>query len=263
MTRFHYLSLCFFLFVTHLPTYALTLPERGPVEVVFINLWDEYYAPTTLPAAKADVTRIYVQPDINIDAHVVSQFVKNNPQFKGLKIDRNQRLALSLGVWKTPSQVFIFDGKAKKISYLGTDTSDTSISHDGIINSLPVSTPVTLTDSDGNSHVFGQNSPAQVLFFSDALCPFQHLPLCEQKVAANNQLANITTLPVTTIIKPFYISMDDVRAYKTRFSLTHPVVLDQKNQLFQKYQVTSLPYWIVLNDQDEVAFRGAKPPKRL
>ncbi|KAF7767817.1 hypothetical protein PCIT_a3918 [Pseudoalteromonas citrea] len=263
MTRFHYFLLCLFSLVLHLPTYAMTLPERGPVEIIFINLWDEYYTPTTIPDKEAGVTRIYLQPDINIDTQVVSQFVKSNPQFKGLKIDKNQRIALSLGVWKTPSKVFMFDGKAKRISYLGTDTENATVSHDGILTPLTANQSVKLTDIDGNSHVFGQKRSPQVLFFSDALCPFQHLPLCEQKIAANNQLVNITTLPVKTIIKPFYISMDDVRAYKTRFSLKHPVILDQKNQLFQKYQITSLPYWVVLNAQNEIIFRGAKPPKRL
>ncbi|MBD1581865.1 TlpA family protein disulfide reductase [Pseudoalteromonas sp. S16_S37] len=243
---------------------AISSLKHGKVEVIFINLWDEYYTPTTLPPKQADVTRVFLQPDINVDNNVLNGFVEAYPQFSGLQIDKNQKLALSLGVWQTPSQVIMNDGQVQQINFLGKQSSpDTVVSHDNILLDDKPDTDITLKDTNGKAHHFGPSSNSQVLFFSDALCPFQHLPKCEQKINANNQLVDLSEIPVKTIIKPFYITAQDVTSYQQRFELNHPVILDAHNQLFQKYEITSLPYWIVLNSDDKVIYRGEKPPKRL
>ncbi|NOU51363.1 hypothetical protein HG263_12570 [Pseudoalteromonas sp. JBTF-M23] len=243
---------------------ATSTLKHGKVELIFINLWDEYYTPTTLPPKQADVTRVFLQPDINVDNNVLNGFVETYPQFSGLQIDKNQQLALSLGVWQTPSQVILDDGKVKEINFLGKQpSSDTVISHDNILLENKSDTDLTLKDTNGKPHHFGHHGNSQVLFFSDALCPFQHLPKCEQKIKANNRLVDLSEIPVKTVIKPFYITSQDVASYQQRFKLNHPVILDAHNQLFQKYEITSLPYWIVLNSDDKIIYRGEKPPKRL
>lgn len=248
------------LLVNSCATWAIDIPQQGKAELIFINLWDEYAEPIKLPQPTDNIKRVLLQPDFNVNAGAINDFVGYYPQFEGLEIDTQQTLALKYKIWQTPTRVLLNNGKVESITPLRT-LSDANVSHENIINNVAKkSDTFALTKPDGSTASLTLNGKKQVLFFSDALCPFQHLPNCEEKIKQNNGLIEQTTLPVTTIVKPFYITNHEVKSYQQRFHVNHPIFMDSTNSLFQKFEITSLPYWLVINEKGNPTYRGEKPP---
>ncbi|AOT10101.1 TlpA family protein disulfide reductase [Pseudoalteromonas luteoviolacea] len=218
-------------------------------EYIFINIWDEYYQSTELPQPMGE--RIFVQPDINIDKPSLTQFVTANPIFKGIRIDHNNQLMYKFQVRATPTRVVVNEGRViLKEALIRSEppeaTSDTKVPLQ-TLSGTPLSKPL----------IYQQY---QVLFFSDSLCPFQHIPDCEKRIEQNNQLAQHNK-NVLTVIKPFYVDKQSALNYQQRFGVKHDIVFDTHNQLFEQYQINELPYWVLLDNKGKTLYRGTNVPR--
>ncbi|MCG7551115.1 hypothetical protein [Pseudoalteromonas sp. Of7M-16] len=225
--------------------------QSTTVEYVFINIWDEYTHTTQLPNTK--VKRIFIQPDINVDKASVELFIDAYPIYQGLTIDKHNHLMNRFQVRKTPTSVLVENEQVISKRPLTTTAKTTSKPK----RSSPLQTlsgkPLLKTRLQQDY---------QVLFFSDSLCPFQHIPACEKRIAQNNQLAKKRPEKFLTVIKPFYVDEHSAYAYKKRFAVQHDMVFDTYNQLFEYYQITELPYWVVFDTQGKVIYRSAHMPTR-
>ncbi|KZN54856.1 TlpA family protein disulfide reductase [Pseudoalteromonas luteoviolacea] len=218
-------------------------------EYVFINIWDEYYQSTKLPQPLGK--RIFIQPDINIDKPSLTQFVTANPTFKGIRIDHNNQLMFKFQVRKTPTRVVVSEGRVVlKEALISSEPSEATSN-----TKVPLQ---TLSGKSLSKTLIHQQY--QVLFFSDSLCPFQHIPDCEKRIEQNNQLAQHNK-NVITVIKPFYVDKQSALNYQQRFGVKHDIVFDTHNQLFEQYQITELPYWVLLDNKGEVLYRGTNVPR--
>ncbi|KZN60761.1 hypothetical protein N473_23830 [Pseudoalteromonas luteoviolacea CPMOR-1] len=223
--------------------------HAAATEYVFINIWDEYYQSTQLPQPLGK--RIFIQPDMNIDEPSLTQFVIANPTFQGIRIDHNNQLMFKFQVRKTPTRVVVNEGRV--------------ILQEALISSEPSevtsNTKVPLQTLSGKSLSKALiHQQYQVLFFSDSLCPFQHIPDCEKRIEQNNQLAQHNK-NVLTVIKPFYVDKQSARHYQQRFRVKHDIVFDTHNQLFEQYQINELPYWILLDNKGKILYRGINVPR--
>ncbi|MCG7536167.1 hypothetical protein [Pseudoalteromonas sp. OOF1S-7] len=225
----------------------------APTEYIFINIWDEYAQLTALPKPHPKIERQFIHPDINIDKPSVDQFIAQFPAYNGLKIDKLNQLAIRYGVRQTPYRLVVEDGKVQQREVLGTMPADAHVA--------------TSTEGKALHTLSGQQfDPARpetglrVLFFSDSLCPFQHIPDCTQRITQNNRLAATIDHPVVTVIKPFYVDQAQAKAYQERFKVNHEVVFDSHNQLFSRFEVTELPYWLVQDSQGKVIYRANQVP---
>lgn len=229
---------------------GVSLPcNAKTVEYVFIDIWGEYNQPTALPPPIA--TRIFLQPDINIDEVSLLQFKKAHPEYATLEIDRHNQRMIALGVRQTPMRVVVEENTVIKRDYLGTEQPELSREE--------VQYP--LQTLDGKAFMIdNMTSNFRVLFFSDSLCPFQHLPNCENKIKQNNQLAATVPYPVVTVIKPFYVDIQSAYDYQERFEVKQDIVFDHHNAVFSRFGIHELPYWLVQNQQGQVIYRGNQAP---
>ncbi|WMN58626.1 hypothetical protein NI389_10185 [Pseudoalteromonas xiamenensis] len=217
-------------------------------EYVFINIWDEYEQPTTLPAPLAP--RIFLQPDLNIDAASLQQFKVTYPDYATLNIDNHNQLMRTFGVRQTPYRVIVEDGKVVKREALISPLASPHLEEKKPLQTL-----------SGKSFAINHiDTKYRVLFLSDSLCPFHHLPNCEMRVKQNNELAFASIYPVITIIKPFYVDIQNAFDYQQRFQVQQEIVFDHHNEVFRQFDVHELPYWLVQNQQGQVIYRGNKMP---
>ena len=220
-------------------------------EYVFINIWDEYSQTTHLPKAQGE--RIYVQPDINIDQASLAQFKRAYPAFENLLIDIDNQLMFQYQIRQTPSRVIVKDGH---VLLKETLLSTPHVTTNAVITEK-------MTTLSGKPLSQGQiQQDYRVLFFSDSLCPFQHIPDCQHRIRQNNELANHKPERILTIIKPFYADEQSAHNYKKRFDINHHVVFDAHNQLFTQFEITDLPYWVVQDGNGKVIYRGAQVPQK-
>ncbi|MBQ4847175.1 thioredoxin family protein [Pseudoalteromonas sp. MMG005] len=226
-------------------------------EVVFIDIWSEYAALSNLP--KSHLPRRYFQIDMNVNTADLAHFIQAYPQFKTLKIDKNNRLAKHFSVQKTPTVISLKQGEV-----VNTYTPNTLVSLPNKEHLVITAEQLRLTSLQNSHFDFNQSDkhPTRLLFFSDALCPKHHLPDCVEKIKAHNQLDLNSKIEKLTIIKPFYVSIADTHTYKQQFYITHPVIFDKHNVLFRQFSVSELPYWILLNNQGSVMYRGNTPPSK-
>lgn len=95
------------------------------------------------------------------------------------------------------------------------------------------------------------------LVFLDSLCPMPHWPDCEdqlakvQKFAARDQQNQWIG-----VVKGFYVDQAWVKSFAERWHLEFPVIWDQDNSLFSRYQVFGNPYQIWLDEQGQIESRG-------
>ncbi|MDK1290289.1 TlpA family protein disulfide reductase [Pseudoalteromonas umbrosa] len=218
-------------------------------EYIFINIWDEYNQSTKLPQPMGE--RIFIQPDINIDKPSLTQFVTTNPKFNGIRIDHNNQLMFKFQVRTTPTRVVVNEGRVifKEALIRSAPSEATSNTQ------VPLQTLSGTLLSDTLIH-----KTYKVLFFSDSLCPFQHIPNCEKRIEQNNQLAQQNDR-VLTVIKPFYVDKQNALNYQQRFEVKHDIVFDTHNQLFEQYQITELPYWVLLDNEGKTLYRGTNVPR--
>ncbi|WP_462170635.1 TlpA family protein disulfide reductase [Pseudoalteromonas xiamenensis] len=218
-------------------------------EYVFINIWDEYQQPTALPIPLAP--RTILQPDLNIDTASLQQFKASFPDYANLNIDSHNQLMRTFGVRQTPYRVIVEDGTVVKREAL------TPV----LASSNHVDEKIPLQTLSGKSFAINHvETKYRVLFLSDSLCPFHHLPNCEARVKQNNELASASIYPVITIIKPFYVDIQNARDYQQRFQVQQEIVFDHHNEVFRQFDVHELPYWLVQNQQGQVIYRGNKMP---
>ncbi|PHI37332.1 hypothetical protein CBQ28_10010 [Pseudoalteromonas sp. GCY] len=218
-------------------------------EYVFINIWDEYVQPTTLPTPLAP--RRLLQPDINIDEASLAQFKTAYPSYAELAIDKQNQLMQRFAVRQTPARVVVKDDKVIKRELLTTNSAPSTEKETRIPLQTLTGTPFSIATI---------NSQYRVLFFSDSLCPFQHIPACEMRIKQNNQLADSSAYPVVTVIKPFYVEEQSARDYQQRFEVKHDIVFDHHNEVFSQFEIRELPYWVVQDKHGEVVYRGNQPP---
>ncbi|MCF2860274.1 hypothetical protein L1286_22590 [Pseudoalteromonas sp. SMS1] len=220
-------------------------------EYVFINIWDEYSQATSFPKAQGE--RTYIQPDINIDQASLAQFKSAYPAFENLIIDINNQLMFQYQIRQTPSRVIIKDGHVllkETLLHAPHITTHTAIDKKmTTLSGKPLSKQQIQKDY-------------RVLFFSDSLCPFQHIPDCQHRIAQNNELARHKPESILTIIKPFYVDEQSAQDYKKRFNINHHIVFDAQNQLFTQFEITDLPYWVVQDGNGKVIYRGAQVPQK-
>ncbi|CAH9060030.1 hypothetical protein PSECIP111951_02860 [Pseudoalteromonas holothuriae] len=238
--------------------FALQVQLNNTKELVFIDIWSEYAQLNTLPTS--DYPRQFLQPDMNVTPADIAKFVTAYPQYKSLKIDKENTLGMRFGVRNTPTIIRIEQGKVVDKQRLSEPPSMPPKEHIEI-----KAQHLQLYDLDSKPHNFSNASlTKQLILFADALCPARHLPHCEQKAEIHNSIAPLNTIQKLTVIKPFYISLADLKAYQQRFNVKHPVLLDTYNALFRRFNITSLPYWLLLDKNNEVLYRGASAPsKRL
>ncbi|WP_125718631.1 TlpA family protein disulfide reductase [Pseudoalteromonas rubra] len=235
---------------------ALLLSQQSvaaPVEYIFINLWDEYVQQTPLPDPHPDIERRFLHPDINIDKPSVDQFTALFPVYDGLQIDIHNQLAIRYGVRQTPYRLVVEGNQVHQREALSK--APTMAQAD-----LPAQDKTLQTLSGRPFDPTRPGTGFRVLFFSDSLCPFQHIPNCEHRIAQNNHLSANIDYPVVTVIKPFYVDQTQVSAYQQRFNVNHEIVFDSHNQLFRHFEVTDLPYWVVQNRQGKVVYRANQVP---
>ncbi|ALU43635.1 TlpA family protein disulfide reductase [Pseudoalteromonas rubra] len=234
----------------------LILSQRtvaSPIEYIFITIWDEYVQQTALPPQQPDIERRFIHPDINIDQASVEQFTTQFPTYAKLQIDTHNQLAIRYGVRQTPYRLVVEQDQVQQREALGT---------------LPATALIDTSPQQGPLHTlsgqhFDPTKPGagfRVLFFSDSLCPFQHIPDCERRIAQNNHLSEQINYPVVSVIKPFYVDQAQVSAYQQRFKVNHEILFDSHNQLFRYFAVTELPYWVVQNKQGKVIYRANRVP---
>ncbi|BBN83251.1 hypothetical protein PA25_32360 [Pseudoalteromonas sp. A25] len=226
---------------------------KSEQELVFIDIWSEYTAPSALP--KSDATRQYLQPDLNVSQSDIDKFVITYTRYSNLKIDRNNELALKYGVRSTPAIVKIKHGKMVEKISLSAQLPLPDKEHKPIKKQH-----LKLQDLSGKQYDFNQAHNARLILFADALCPAQHLPMCEQKAKQHETLSIPSSIAKLTVIKPFYVSKDMVHSYQQRFASQHPVLFDAHNALFRRYKVTGLPYWLLLSKDNQILYRGEQPP---
>ncbi|KZN57063.1 TlpA family protein disulfide reductase [Pseudoalteromonas luteoviolacea] len=219
-------------------------------EYVFINIWDAYYQTTHMP--KPQGKRIFLQPDINIDQASLEQFIDVHQEFANLTIDTNNQLTFKYQVRQTPTRVIVENGKVILKESLSTSPKITAYEMTNKQMATLSGKPLSISQIQ---HDY------QVLFFSDSLCPFQHIPDCQQRIRQNNQLAINSPKNVLTIIKPFYAEQASALSYKKRFDVNHHIVFDAQNQLFSHFKIRDLPYWIVQDATGKVVYRGNQVPK--
>lgn len=96
-----------------------------------------------------------------------------------------------------------------------------------------------------------------VILFSDSLCPFRHLPQCEQKIAVFNDLVSRyqDKAQWLQIVKGYYVDEQHVRGYVERFKFNVPTIWDTDNKIFTDYQVFGNPYLIIVDQQGQIYYR--------
>lgn len=105
---------------------------------------------------------------------------------------------------------------------------------------------------------FQHKNKATVILFSDSLCPYMHLPNCEQKLTAFKQFKaqHQQAFNWLQVVKGYYVDENHVRRYLKNFGLTLPTIWDQNNHLFSHYKVFGSPYLLILDKQGNLLFRG-------
>ncbi|CAM4270630.1 hypothetical protein [Pseudoalteromonas byunsanensis] len=225
-------------------------------ELVFIDIWGEYIPPSSLPKSK--YPRHFMQLDMNVTQSDIEKFVNTHPQYQSLQIDKNNTLGIRYGVRSTPTIVQIKRGKMVDKAILATPPSLPNDEHKAI-----EAQHLLLYSLSGRQHDFKADSTkTRLILFSDALCPARHLPHCEHKAMQHNEISPPDTMEKLTVIKPFYVSLEDVQSYQKRLRVNHPVLFDQHNALFRRYGIKSLPYWLILDKDHQVIYRGAMAPEQ-
>ncbi|MEJ6473617.1 hypothetical protein [Pseudoalteromonas piscicida] len=237
------------LILLHIAVFLSLSTHANTQEYVFINIWDEYVQPTTLPTPLAP--RRLLQPDINIDETSLAQFKTAYPSYTELTIDKHNQLMQRFVVRQTPVRVIVKDGKVIQRELLTTTSTPSQEKAIRIPLQTLTGTPFSIVPID---------SEYRVLFFSDSLCPFQHIPACETRIKQNNQLVDSSRYPVVTLIKPFYVDEQSARDYQRRFQIKHDIVFDHHNEVFSHFDIRELPYWVVQDKQGDVIYRGNQPP---
>ncbi|MEI5640073.1 MULTISPECIES: TlpA family protein disulfide reductase [unclassified Pseudoalteromonas] len=237
------------LILLHIAVFLSLIAHANTQEYVFINIWDEYVQPTALPLPLAP--RRLLQPDINIDEASLAQFKMAYPSYAELAIDKHNQFMQRFAVRQTPVRIIVKGGKVIKREVLTT----TSIPKQEKQTRSPLQTLTGRAFSIANI-----DSEYRVLFFSDSLCPFQHIPDCEIRIKQNNQLVDSSRYPVVTLIKPFYVEEQNARDYQRRFKIEHDIVFDHHNEVFSQFEIRELPYWVVQDKHGDVIYRGNQPP---
>lgn len=98
---------------------------------------------------------------------------------------------------------------------------------------------------------------ATVIMFSDSLCPFRHLPNCENKIKEFNRLQAKfgNQLSWLQIIKGYYVDKAHVQGYLKKFKINATNIWDVDNKIFTDYEVFANPYIVVLDKNGEIVFR--------
>ncbi|WP_105167158.1 redoxin domain-containing protein [Pseudoalteromonas sp. T1lg23B] len=225
-------------------------------ELVFIDIWGEYVQPSTL--AESQYPRRFIQLDMNVAQSDINKFVSTYPHYTPLEIDKNNSLSGHYGIRSTPTIVQIQHGKMVNKAVLSAPPSLPNDEHQAI-----AAQHLQLNSLSGAQYNFKAHAAkARLILFSDALCPARHLPHCEHKAIQHNEITLPDTMEKLTVIKPFYVSLADVKSYQERLRVNHPVLFDQHNALFRRYGVTSLPYWLILDKHQQVIYRGATAPEQ-
>ena len=101
-----------------------------------------------------------------------------------------------------------------------------------------------------------QNKPV-VLLFSDSLCPFHHLPNCENELAEFNRLVKKhgDKVKFVQVLKAYYTDKDTILGYNKKFNIDVPTVWDTDNRIFSNYGVFANPYVVLLDKNGRVSFR--------
>ncbi len=125
--------------------------------------------------------------------------------------------------------------------------------------------PFTTTLLDGKEWQLKESGAAQVLVFTDSLCPYRHLPGCENTLEKLNGLYQQFSADSRwlTVVKEFYVTKEVVEDYVQRFNIKHPATWDQGNNIFSHYQVKNMPYVVVVDKQGNVAWRGDQVDESL
>ncbi|OHU84746.1 MULTISPECIES: hypothetical protein [Pseudoalteromonas] len=223
-------------------------------ELVFIDMWGEYIPPSTLPTS--EFPRRFIQLDMNVSQADIDRYVNTYPLYSSLEIDKDNKLAFQYGVRRTPTIVQIKQGKMVNKIELGELPSLPSSEHQPIAaHHLIVN---ALSGAQYSFKVHSKN--IRLILFSDALCPARHLPHCEHKAMQHNEIRIPDNMEKLTVIKPFYVSLQDVKNYQKRLRVNHPVLFDKHNALFRRYGITSLPYWVILDNNNQVVYRSTTAP---
>lgn len=114
------------------------------------------------------------------------------------------------------------------------------------------------TLSHGELKLIAKNlAKPTVILFSDSLCPFRHLPQCEQKIAVFNDLVSRykDKAQWLQIVKGYYVDEQHVLGYVERFNIEVPTVWDTDNKIFADYQVFGNPYLIIVDQQGQISYR--------
>ncbi|WP_440054602.1 hypothetical protein ACSLBF_17430 [Pseudoalteromonas sp. T1lg65] len=236
--------------------HVLANSEQLTKELVFIDIWSEYAAQSELP--KPQAPRQYLQPDLNTNQSDIDKFVNTYNQYKNLKIDNNNRMALQYGVRSTPTIIRLKQDKVIEKLVLSGEQVLPKSEH------IPITeNHLSLEDMQSISYNFATpSSKLRLILFADALCPSRHLPKCQEKARTHEQLLLPNHIEKLTVLKPFYVSRHEAKAYQQRFAPHHPVLFDTHNALFRKYDITSLPYWLLLDKNHQVIYKGAIPPSK-
>lgn len=254
---------------------AITIPQEGLVQLVFIDIWASYggHGPEAAMKALPDsfrkaVPTIWIQPRLNVTDTQVLEYQEAFPISEPLVIDDHFQIMRRYAVDKTPSHVLLKDGN---VVFSG-NTQDFLIHMDykAIAEAVAQKKPVSADGNAGDQNlgipslkgIANLNrllfSPSDdvLLIFLDDICP---MPCAEaaEKISQNYRAGSHHWI---AIYNSMYSTPATAKEFSEKHNLNMPAYFDEERVLFDRYKVYSTPYFIRLNDQGEILFRGSLLP---
>ena len=114
---------------------------------------------------------------------------------------------------------------------------------------------MTLTDLDGKKNTFSELEGPKMLFFLSPECP-----LCENYALNINQIYNdslYNEFHMFGIFPGEYYSESKIKAYKIKYEIEMPFLLDPNYQLTHSLEAKITPEVFLFDEHDELFYSGA------
>lgn len=206
---------------------------------------------------------ISINIGINDDVKSVNAVIDKYGLTMPTTIDKSGDLAKAFNFIGTPYHL-LFD-KQMNLVHLGHEATE---SLDNKLALLAQQKPVELLDTkpltnvESNMVIPANNEGLSALFFTAAWCdwyladsrPEASKNCIDGQRGINEYYRNFTNINWHGIVSRLWTSEADLKQYKKKYNIKHPINIDKSNQLFHQYKVNKYPTLILLKG-DQVVFR--------
>ncbi|MDQ2076880.1 peroxiredoxin [Marinimicrobium sp. ABcell2] len=255
---------------------TITIPQKGPAHLVFIDIWASYggHGPEATLQALPDsfheaVPTIWLQPRMNVTPDHLLGYQEAFPDSAPLVMDDYFHVMQQFSVDSIPTHVLLEDGKVvfsgnteTFLKHLGYESMEVTAeqtedaSTDEHASDAIALVPSVKDIANLDDFLFSAGDTVHLIFLDD-LCPSAHFPGCEETVKEISQSYRAEDHNWVLIYNSFYSDQSTSKAFSEKHNLTMPALFDEDLTFFKRYKVYSTPYFIHLNRNGEIHHRGS------